>query len=818
MSKSILEKDVHLHGKLIRLFRNCPKPSGWFAGVLDDDMLGYVNISGTCPNLVSKGVVLDVTANLVDGNFGEQYEAYSVSICVENQRALLAYLSGPMFPGIGPTTAKRLMQVYGDRLLDELAVNGAAVQKTCKLTDRQLQILQKGVLDSSKENQLQQKFPHLGAVWAARFVKAFRKDFTVGLREFESDPYSLLNVLDIPFSVVDTVAQADMKIQPRDERRVRCVYFRTLKKYMSNTGAMFVNLMDGKDTELFRGMFAKELGFPITDQFVSHWIVELSKLGLLHLEKFGDNVYVYHQVAWNAEMTILAECEYHMKGGALGSSFDEKAELWAAMAKAYISKMVRNGLCCISQEQKEAIYGIMKHSLSCLKGGPGCGKTSVMSILRKTWTAVTGGGVMMLAPTGRATKRLQDATEYDEVQTIARCLTMHRVHHDEDDKGKLYGVNDFGSPHFQNAPTTLIVVDEASMVNEMEAAALLVLFHNCHIVFVGDVNQLPPIEPGPFFHELIESGVIPVMELTENHRVDVPELGENADKILDGNTKLHLTNHFMMIPGDDESVVQTIVTEYQNYLHNGADFADILLMSAVNKGIGSVADLNARLQDLMNPAVSQVRKFMDTVRMREYIDKKGWTVPGVQCNGMCFRLYDRVMCVKNNPGQAWTKHKHQNPDEEKVKKGSGVFNGDTGVIIRYYFGDSWSTSPSLMVLLDDGRIVEIDVEDFREWVFGYCITIHKAQGSEAPFCMIVLPDRLASSWWAESHFLTRNLIYTAVTRAKSDVWLLGNPAVFANAVRYPHQYHNVLLGTHLNLKLQPYLMKKMMQAQEDGVV
>ena len=94
MSKSILEKDVHLHGKLIRLFRNCPKPSGWFAGVLDDDMLGYVNVSGTCPNLVSKGVVLDMTANLVDGNFGEQYEAYSVSICVENQRALLAYLSG----------------------------------------------------------------------------------------------------------------------------------------------------------------------------------------------------------------------------------------------------------------------------------------------------------------------------------------------------------------------------------------------------------------------------------------------------------------------------------------------------------------------------------------------------------------------------------------------------------------------------------------------------------------------------------------------------------------------------------------------------
>ena len=216
--------------------------------------------------------------------------------------------------------------------------------------------------------------------------------------------------------------------------------------------------------------------------------------------------------------------------------------------------------------------------------------------------------------------RLQDETEYDEVQTIARCLTIHRVHYDEDDKGKLYGVNDFSSPHFQNAPTTLIVVDEASMVNEMEAAALLELFHNCHIVFVGDVNQLPPIEPGPFFHELIESGVIPVMELTENHRVDVPELGENADKILDGNTKLHLTNHFMMIPGDDESVVQTIVTEYQNYLHNGADFADILLMSAVNKGIGSVADLNARLQDLMNPAVSQVRKFMDTVRMREYIE------------------------------------------------------------------------------------------------------------------------------------------------------------------------------------------------------
>lgn len=817
--KKILAQDVQIHGELIRLFKNCPKPSGWFSGIVRTDDLGEICIAGTCSNLVSVGVTINAVANLVDGYYGEQYEAQSISISLDNSKAMLAYLSGPNFPQIGRTIAQRLMSKYGDTVVDMLINQPDTVQKDCKLSERQIMSLKNGVLNQSVENQLLQRYPHLGSTWVRKLVveQPFGSSFHEINKVIQINPYDLLQELDIPFKVVDSVALQDCNFQWNDIRRVDCVFFKALHSFMNSTGGTYVNLNDVNDTARFRNEIEKMLSVVIDDIFVKDAIVRLSKSGHVYLEDFNHEIHMYDLSMKMIENHIVEECLFHLKGGQLAGTFDAKMKKYLARVKSIVVRGKNEGTLSLHQEQEQAIYDVIQNSLSCLKGGPGRGKTYVMKALASCWCEATNGQVLMLAPTGKAVNRLKDETGWEEAETIARCLLMNTNSYftkGARDLSKDYICNTKGKWEIRKTATTLIIIDESSMINFSEGAKLLDLFHDCHIVFVGDSNQLPPIEPGPFFHELIDSQVVPVIELKKNHRVNSCEISENADKMLAGDIKMKITNHFSLMPCDDSTAVDYVIKLYQQFLVNGAAFSDVLLMSPMNKGVGSVNDINTRLQNILNPVTpnqNNVTRIHDKKRHKQYVDVKGWEIPGVKCNGMSFRIYDRVMCTRNHASDDWKKYRFDDMDDECIMKGCGYFNGDTGTIVRYYFGDSMYESPSVAVLLDDGRLVMVEIESFNEWIFGYCITIHKSQGSESKKCMVILPDSLSNPWYMQSKFLNQNLLYTGVTRAKDDIIIVGNMNAFKYCVQNPYMYHNVVLSKEINAASMPYLIQKSLQ-------
>ena len=830
MGNRLIEKDVNVRGKLVKLFRNCPKPDGWFGGVIRTHG-ELVGITGSCDIPVTVGMTLNAVVDAYEhSEYGEQYKASSVSVVMTDDASLIAYLSSSRFPGVGRVTAEKIVFEYGPDTLEMIEKQPDVVKNTCKLSDRIISILQSGVSSKSRANRLFAQFPHLTERWASRLAgevnasdvengkvaDAFRRKHVLLkdiVKNIENNPYFLISE-GVPFPIADAIALYDCKWSWDNVVRVNYIFMSELEKFMNRTGATYVNLMNNEDTISLR----ESLSFILTgnkydnrvsDVFVKDVMVRLARDRKLVFDvSLRNESHLYDSRMRFMEQCIVSEVMHHLMGGMLGDKFDSVAK---SMLKKVSIKFMRDrhaGVFGLAKEQEDAIYFILQNSLSCLCGGPGRGKTFVMKTLAETWKSEVGGDVLMLAPTGKAVGRLKESTNWEQAETIARCLLMQQVRRNDVSSDKVAGhICDVdGLWSIKNSYETLVIIDESSMVDFEEGYAVLELFHDCHIVFVGDSSQLPPIEPGAFFHELITSGVVPVFELKKNHRTESVEISDNADLILTGNTRFNVTNNFTLMPCDDETGVQYILDMYQQYLAAGAEFSDILLMSPVNKGVGSVTDINGRLQELLNPQVVTANLIRDNKACGSYYDAHGWVIPGVEHHGIRCRIGGRVMNTKNHADGPWYKYEYNNPDEKQIDRGYGYFNGDTGQVLRYYFSGVGYDEPYLMILLDDGRVVSIPVSEFREWVIAYCITVHKSQGCEAKHTILMLPSKLTGTWFTNSKFLNQNLLYTAVTRARSTYTMVGNMGACKACVQTPYDYKNTALATYINNRAVPYLV------------
>lgn len=808
MAKTIIEKNVQIRGTITKLFANCPKPSGWFAGMVKTKNLGDICVSGTCPNMVSKGVIIECTADLVDSNYGQQYEAQSVSIVTDSTGAVLAYLSGPSFPHIGRITASKLVNKYGKKVLNLIVDDPQRVMTECNLSESQMKVLQTGVANQSIENQLQKKFPHLGATWVRTIVKtsAFGNSYQSIETAILKNPYCLMNVEGLTFKKADEVATQDLGLTWDDFRRVNCVFDNAMKDFMQSTGGTYVNLMDVSDTYQLRQYLSQHLGVAVDDMFVKNAMMRQVKKNVYYLEQYNSETHLYVKKMKEIETSILDECLYHLQGGGNPIDYQALSSVRMSVIKDWVQKQKADNIFDLNTDQENALYTVIENSLSCVTGGPGRGKTHLMKVLAQGWNVVTKGGlVLMLAPTGKAVNRIKNETGWLEAETIARCVLMNRKK-----SSKQFACSAVtGKEIIPLNDSTLVLVDEASMIDFEEGEELLRLFHDCHIVLVGDMYQLPPIEPGAFFTEIIRSKVIPVAHLKKNMRTKSREISDNADKILSGDTHMTVTSNFMMLPCDDEAAVDLAINSYQNLLANGETSSDIMLMAPVNRGVASVSDVNRRLQNILNPENNKSHHVIDVHRALQYEDTKGWTIPNVKCNDMTFRIYDRVMNTKNHADYAWKKYKDDDIDGAVVDHGTGLFNGDTGTIIRYYYADDMDDSPDIVVKMDDGRVFFVPIEEFNEFVIGYCVTIHKAQGSEARNVILLLSSSLNSPFFERS-FLNQNLLNTAVTRAKENVMIVGNMNAFKTCVVHPYKYHNSVLGVYINYNSIPILAKQNM--------
>ena len=379
----------------------------------------------------------------------------------------------------------------------------------------------------------------------------------------------------------------------------------------------------------------------------------------------------------------------------------------------------------LAKQQKEAVRRVFANSLSIITGGPGTGKTTVERIILKVFEKKERKKTALLcAPTGRASRNMVISTGYP-------AMTIHKA---------LYITGEEEEVNLdltEELEEDLIIVDEMSMVDMWLFFVLISKVKNgARVVFIGDPDQIPSVGPGNVFKEMIDSGVIPVTVLDVQFRqAEGSRIIINALKMNNGDTDLLFGDDFQFISVDSDEVAAEVIADlYQKKLeanHGDTDMVQVLTPFRQDTAVGANA-LNKKLRELVNPQVQGCLEM-----------KLGSSV---------FRLQDKVMQLKNN--------------EE-------VSNGDMGIVTDIYQNEDGT--PTLVVRFEDGRIGEYASEDYGLLMLAYAATIHKSQGSAYPSVIIpVLP--------CFKRMLKRNIYYTAVTRARCEVTLVGDWAAFCEAV------------------------------------
>ncbi len=412
----------------------------------------------------------------------------------------------------------------------------------------------------------------------------------------------------------------------------------------------------------------------------------------------------------------------------------------------------------LDELQIQAVIEAVNCGLLIITGGPGTGKTTTINTIIR-YFEMGGLDILLAAPTGRAAKRMTEATGC-EARTIHRLLELtgaplEEKGNDAGQRGKLAN----GGMHFERneenpLDADVIIIDEMSMVDiHLMHSLLRAVNVGTRLILVGDVDQLPSVGPGNVLRDIIESGCFHVVKLTRIFRQAAQsDIVVNAHRINRGE-RIPLgkrSSDFLFIRQEDPSaIVRSMITLVKDKLpgYVKADVFDIQIMTPMRKGALGVERLNTILQQHLNPPSPDKRE--------------------KETGGMIFRTGDKVMQIKNNYQMEW---ELRNQYGIPVDRGTGVFNGDTGII-----RDINTFSELVTVEFDEGKMVEYSFKQLEELELAYAITIHKSQGSEYP--AVVIPV-----YPGPRMLMTRNLIYTAVTRARTCVCLVGIPQIFQSMV------------------------------------
>jgi exodeoxyribonuclease V alpha subunit len=385
--------------------------------------------------------------------------------------------------------------------------------------------------------------------------------------------------------------------------------------------------------------------------------------------------------------------------------------------------------------------GALGNGVVVITGGPGTGKTTIINTIIRYFEG-EGLDIRLAAPTGRAAKRMSETTGC-EAQTIHRLLEVNG--------GSMDGEG--GAVHFErNAlnplETDVLIIDEMSMVDISLMSALLdALLEGTRLVLVGDVDQLPSVGPGSVLKDIIGSGRFKVVKLTKIFRQsDESEIVTNAHAINNGEDIIlnKYSKDFLFIHRETpEDIVRALCTvlreKLPGYIH--CSVQEVQVLTPMRKGLVGVEQLNRVLQSYVNPDGQEEKEFFGTM----------------------YREGDKVMQIKNNYQMEW---EIRTKFGLCIDKGSGIFNGDTGIIEEIN-----AFAETMTISFDEGKMVEYSFKNLDELELAYAVTIHKSQGSEYPAVVIPLLN-------GPKMLMNRNLLYTAVTRAKKCVTIVGDESTF----------------------------------------
>ncbi len=687
--------------------------------VLDLDVKGdYITVVGELGN-IEEGEELIVTGEYVKhAKFGMQFKAH---FCQRKMpattNAILKYLSSGVLKGVGKTLAKRMVDEFGDKTLEVIE------------NEPELLVRVKGIT-ANKVEEISMEFKRIFGIRALMIflsqyniqpsvaVSAWKKWGQYAVEIIKENPYMLCdNGIELEFDKAEAMA-VKIGYPMNNEGRIKAGINHILvhNTYSGHTCLPYDRL---KSTAIK----LLEIDEDLFDNCLDN---ECKEDNLVTYEK-DNRKFVYLDDYYTAEQYItgrLAVMSSCLK--------DTKVDYTKLIDIEEKTKIIT-----YAEQQRKAISLALSQGFMILTGGPGTGKTTTLKAIISLYEQ-RGMKVMIAAPTGKAAKRISDLTGY-EAKTIHRMLEVAF-----DNSGKTKFKHNDSNP----IACDVMIIDEMSMVDTLLFEALLrALKLSCRLIMVGDSDQLPSVGAGNILKDMVDCGRLPLVKLTEIFRQAQEScIITNAHKIVNGDQPdLSRTDNdfFFMQRLDYETASDTVIDLVVNRLPNAYRLSptdDIQVLCPSRKGGLGVVEMNKVLQLAINPPCKEKKE-----------------LKGVLYN---FRVDDKVMQVKNNYDIIWTKG---------IEKGTGIFNGDIGIIFKVIKAES-------KVLIDfDGRVAEYTYEMLDQLELAYAISVHKSQGSE--FNAVILP--LLGGF---EKLYYRNLLYTAVTRAKKMLIIVGSMRVVESMV------------------------------------
>lgn len=639
------------------------------------------------------------------------------------------YLSSGAIKGIGEKMAERIVKTFGDdtfRIMEEeperlAEIKGISMSKAMDIAN---QLIDKK--DIRKAMMFLQRYG-IQMNLANKIFKRYGNDI---YNILEQNPYRLADDIEgVGFRTADEIAsRAGIKID--SEFRIKSGIF-----YVLNQATMQGHTYLPYD-KLVRQVNELLL---IDVQDYDKYLMDLT-MDKKIVVKVKDNVKcVYARMYYNMEANVAA----------MLNNLDVQIEEDQKFIDDRIARIEDKEGITLDDIQKEAVAKAVRNGLVIVTGGPGTGKTTTINTIIK-YFELEGLEIRLAAPTGRAAKRMTEACGY-EAQTIHRMLEISGGVSDGDRKSAAAGLSMFFERNEDNPlEADVIIVDEMSMVDISIMNSLLkAVSIGTKLILVGDVDQLPSVGPGNVLKDIIESGCFPVVKLERIFRQAAQsEIIINAHKINRGEAVVlnKYSKDFLFVHRNGaDNIINAMKTLIKDKLPDyvGADVYDLQILTPSRKSNVGVERLNKIMQDFLNPA--------DAIKQER------------QVGDVTFREGDKVMQIKNDYQLTWEKRSRYGIPTEQ---GTGAFNGDTGVIERISTFDE-----NVTVKFEDGRFVTYEFSQLDELELAYAITVHKSQGSEYPAVIIPMSQ-------GPRMLMNRNILYTAVTRARKCVCLVGEEEIF----------------------------------------
>ena len=707
------------------VFRN--EENGYTVFRLENDD-GEITCVGNF-NFISEGEMMELRGEYTNHNvYGLQLKVSSHTLKEpEDVVSIERYLGSGAIKGVGQALAGRIVKKFREdtfRIIEEEPESLAEIKGISERKAREIAEQVEEKKDMRKAMIYLQKYGISNRL-AAKIYQRYGMDV---YKVLEENPYQLADSIEgIGFKTADEIA-ARIGIHTDSDYRIKSGLFYTLQQAVSE-GHVYLP----QEELLRRAGILLEVEIKDIEKHVMDLCIERKTV----MKEYEGEIRVYPAHYYYLELNT-AKMLYDL---------DIDCDMPEDLMESRLRKVEESEKIELDPMQHRAVIESIKHGLLVLTGGPGTGKTTTINTMIRFFDS-EGMSILLAAPTGRAAKRMTEATGY-EAQTIHRLLEVN-VNPEEEDS-----IGGFLRNRQNPLEADVIIIDEMSMVDlPLMHALLSAVVPGTRLVLVGDVDQLPSVGPGSVLKDIIASQRFPVVTLTRIFRqagesdivVNAHKINAGEPVILDNKSR----DFFFLRRQDADTIIGVVIMLIQKklpgYVH--AHPNEIQVMTPTRKGLLGVERLNGILQRYLNPP------------------QKGRTEREI--NGRLFRVGDKVMQIKNNYQLEW---EVSTKFGLTVDKGTGIFNGDMGIIteINEY-------TETLEVEFDESRKVKYSFDMTEELELAYAITVHKSQGSEYPAVIIPL---LAGP----KLLYTRNLLYTAVTRARKCLTIVGSDAVFQEMIQ-----------------------------------